>query len=156
MSIFGAMKRASKVEQASDLQINLDMMKLIVLNQINTIKSLHGGLQDSVREVAINYDVLQNRIGSISDKIYLTLFVESKGAIMCGERFSFGNGRREDTGYVTMFPVCILGMGLSSARNSGDVTVALFVNNVEIPECIGVLSITTDQKRMTILILHLR
>ena len=153
MSIFGAMKRASKVEQASDLQIKLDMMKLIVLNQINTIKS---GLQDSVREVAINYDVLQNRIGSISDKIYLTFFVESKGAIMCGERFSFGNGRREDTGYVTMFPVCILGVGLSSARNSGDVTVALFVNNVEIPECIGVLSITTDLKRMTILIFHLR
>ena len=53
MSIFGAMKRASKIEQASDLQINLDRMRLIVLNQINTIKSLHGGLQDSVPEVAI-------------------------------------------------------------------------------------------------------
>ena len=115
MSIFGAMKRASKIEEASDLQINLDRMRLIVLNQINTIKSLQSGLQDSVREVAINYDVLRNRICSISDKIYLTLFAESKGALMWGERFSFGNGGREDTGYVTMFPVCILGMGLSSA-----------------------------------------
>ena len=38
-------------------------------------------------------------------------------------------------GYVTMFPVRILGMGLSSARNADDVTVALLINNVELPDC---------------------
>ena len=54
-----------------------------------------------------------------------------------------------------MFPLRILGMGLSSARKAGDVTVALLINNVEIPEC-RVLSLTIDQESMTILILHLR
>ena len=57
--------------------------------------------------------------------------------------------------YVTMFPLRILGMGLSSARKAGGLTVALLINNVEIPEC-RVLSLTIDQESMTILILHLR
>ena len=77
-------------------------MRLTVFDQINTLKSLHDGLQDSVREMAINYDVLRNRIGSISDKIYLTIFAESKGALTWVERFSFGNVGREDTGYVNV------------------------------------------------------
>ena len=74
---------------------------------------MYDGLQDSGREVAINYDVLQNRIGSIRDNIYLTIYAESKGALTWSGRLSFGNGGREDTGYVTMFPVRILGRGLS-------------------------------------------
>ena len=78
--------------------------------------------------------MLQNRIG-ISDTIYLTIFAESKGALTWGERFSFVNGGREDTEHVTMFPIRILCMGLSSAGKAGDVTVALLVNNVKIPEC---------------------
>ena len=49
-------------------------MRLTVFDQINTLKSLHDGLQDNVRERAINYDILRNRIGSISDKIYLTIW----------------------------------------------------------------------------------
>ena len=77
-------------------------MRRTVFDQINTLKSLHVGLQDSVREMAINYDISRNRIGSISVKIYLTIFAESKGALTWGERFSFGNGGREDTGYVTV------------------------------------------------------
>ena len=96
--------------------------------------------------MAINYGVLQNRIGSISDKIYLTIFAEIEGAFTWGERFSFGNGGREDTGYVTMFPVRILGMGLSSARKAGDVTAALLINNVEIPECRVSLTIHRPKK----------
>ena len=95
---------------------------------------MHAGLQRSVRKVAINYDVLQNGIGRFSDKIYLTIFAESKGALMWGEQFSFVNGGREDTGHVTMFPVRILGMGLLTARKACDVTVALLLNNVKIPE----------------------
>ena len=87
-------------------------MRGILFNQINTLKRMYDGLQDSGREVAINYDVLRNRIGSISGNIHLTLYAESKGALTWGERFSFGNGGREDTGYFTMFPVRILGMGL--------------------------------------------
>ena len=39
------------------------------------------GLQGSVREVAFNHDVLRNEIGSISDKIYVTIFAESNGAL---------------------------------------------------------------------------
>ena len=95
---------------------------------------MYAGLQDSVREVAISHDVLRNEIGSISDKMYRTIFAESKGAPKLGERFSSGNGGREDSGYVTMFPACILGMGLSLARRAGDITVALLVNNVDIQE----------------------
>ena len=89
-------------------------MRLIVFYQINTLKSQHAGLQDSIYEVAIGHDVLQN-----CDKICLIIFAESKGALMWGERFSFGNGGREDTGYVTMFLTRIYGMGLSSARKAG-------------------------------------
>ena len=59
--------------------------------------------------------------------------------------FSFGNGGREDTRYVTMFPVHVLGMGLSSSRKAGDVTVALLVNNVEIQEYRA--SLTNDRPR---------
>ena len=36
-------------------------------------------------------------------------------------------------------------MGLSSARKAGNVTVALLVNNVEIPECR--VSLTNDRPR---------
>ena len=145
MSMFGAKILESKVEQAGDLQSNLDMMRLIVLNQINTLKSMHAGLQDTVREVAMCHGVLQNEIGSISDNIYLTIYSESKGALTWGERFSSRNGGREDTGYVTMFLVRILGMGLSSARKAGGVTVALPVNIVEIPNC--KVSLTNDRPR---------
>ena len=68
---------------------------------------MHAGLQDSVREVAIGHDILRNEIGSIRDKIYLTIFAESKDALTLGERFFFWNGEREVKGYVTMFPVRI-------------------------------------------------
>ena len=115
-------------------------------NQNHTLKSMHAGLQDSVREVAISHDVLRNKIGSISDKMYRTIFAESKGALKLGERFSSGNGGREDSGYVTMFPACILGMGLSLARRAGDITVALLVNNVDIQEYS--FSLTYDRPRM--------
>ena len=85
------------------MQSDFDKTRLIVFNQINTLKSIHAGLQRSVREVAIDHDVLRNEISNISDKIYLTIFAESKGALTWGERFSFGNGGREDTGYC-VFP----------------------------------------------------
>ena len=106
---------------------------------------MHDGLQDSACEVAINYDVLQNRISSNNDKIYLTIFAESKGAQTWNERFSFGNDGREDIWYVTMFPERILCMCLYFARKAGDVTVALLVNYVEIPKCR--VSLTKDRPR---------
>ena len=93
--------------------------------------------------------LLRNEIGSISDKIYRTIFAESKDALTWGEQFSFGNEGREDTGYVTIFPVRILGMGLSSARKAGNVTGALlwimarFQNE-------GLLSLTIDKESMTL------
>ena len=93
--------------------------------------------------------LLRNEIGSISDKIHRTIFAESNGALTWGGQFSFGNGGREDTGYVTMFPVRILGMGLSSARKTDNVTGALlwimarFQNE-------GFLSLTIDKESMTL------
>ena len=77
--------------------------------------------------------------------VKLPIFADSKGAITWGERFSFGNGGSEDTGYITMVPVRILGMGMSSARKAGDVTVVVIVNNVDIPEC--KVSLTNDIPR---------
>ena len=68
------------------MQSILDRMRLIVFNQINTLKSMRAGLQDSVRKVPIGHDVLRNEIGS---KIYLTIFAESKGPLTWGERFFF-------------------------------------------------------------------
>ena len=51
--------------------------------------------------------------------------------------------------------MCILGMGMSSARKADDVTVALLMNKIEIPEC--KVSLTNDrQESMIILIFHLR
>ena len=76
-------------------------------------------------------------------------------ALTWGERFSFGNGGRDVTGYITIFPVRILGMSLSSARKAGDVTVALPVNYVEIPECMVYLN-NDRPKKHDILIFHLR
>ena len=67
--------------------------------------------------MAIGHDVLRNEIGSISNKIYLRIFAESKGTLTWGERFSFGNSGREEAGYVTMFPARILGMG-NKLRNN--------------------------------------
>ena len=48
-----------------------------------------------------------------------------------------------------------LGMGLSSARKAGDVTVALLVNNFEIPGC-RFLSLMIDQESKTFLMFNLR
>ena len=56
-------------------------MRIIVFSQINTLKSMLAGLQDSIREVAIGHDVLRHEIGSINDKIFLTIFAESKSAL---------------------------------------------------------------------------
>ena len=98
--------------QAGVLQGDLNRMRGIVFNQINTVKNMHARLHDCVREVAINHDVLQNKVGSISDKIYLTIFAEGKGALAWVEQFYFESDMREDTAYDTMVSVCILGMGM--------------------------------------------
>ena len=37
-------------------------------------------------------------------------------------------------GMLPWFPACIVGMGLSSARRTTDITVALLLNNVEVKE----------------------
>ena len=63
------------------MQSNLDRMRVVVFNQINTLKGQHAGLLDSTHEVAIGHGVLRNEIDSISGKIYLTIFAESKGRV---------------------------------------------------------------------------
>ena len=100
-------------------------------------------LQDNVREVAITYDVLRNRMGSISDKIYLTIFTESKGALTWGKIFLWEwLERRHRVPYVTMFPVRIL-------------CIALLVYNARLQN-VGFLSLMIDQESMKILIFPLR
>ena len=129
-------------------------MRLTVFDQVNTLKSLHDGLQDSVREMAINYDILRNRIGSISDKIISQYLLKVKALSRGVSDFPLGMVGEKTQGML-LFTVRILGIGLSSARKAGDVTVALLVNNVEIPECMGFL--TKDRREnMTTLIFHLR
>ena len=60
--------------------------------------------------MAIGHDLLRNEIGSISDKINLKIFAESKGALTWGEHLPLGMVGEKTQGMLLCFPVCILGM----------------------------------------------
>ena len=62
-----------------------------------------------------------------------------------GEHLPLGMLEEKTQGMLLCFPVRILGMGLSSTRRASDVTVALLVNIVEIPECS--VSLTNNRSR---------
>lgn len=62
----------------------------------------------------------------------ITIFAESKGSLAINEIFSFGNGGKDiNTGYVVMYPMKVLGIGVSSSRGSGDINIGVVYNGVE-------------------------
>ena len=129
MSIFGI--RRKHVD-------NLDLKKEIydlrggVYSQIGVLNDRHNGLQDNVRKILISNTFLHDKVEHIPDRKIISICAESKGALERGEVLSFGNGGRETgVGYVMNFRGQILGMGLSSKRTKGDVSVIVSINGNE-------------------------
>lgn len=119
MSIFGAKR---KHVDALGLKQEIFNMRSQAFTQINT-------LNDRVRDIHLNHRLLYNKVENTSDKKLISICAESKGPLQKNEVFSFGNGGREvGVGYVMNFPGQILGVGLSSKRTKGDVSVVVSIN----------------------------
>lgn len=82
---------------------------------------------------------LNNRVTEFQQKIdkdRLVIFAESRGSLEENEVFSFGNGGRTNgVGYVLPRKGHILGIGLSSSRLAGEITVGVSVNGHDLPFC---------------------
>ena len=126
MSIFGVKR---KHVDTLALKQEIFNMRGQAFSQINNLNDRHTGLQNTVREIHINHRLLYNKVENIPDKKIISICAESKGPLQNNEVFSFGNGGREvGVGYVMNFPGQILGIGLSSKRLKGDVSVVVSIN----------------------------
>ena len=128
-------KPITDVEQRiSEFQQRVHDSRNVLFQQINTQVDRHNQLRDSVKELTISNRLLRNSVENMKDKI--SIFAESKGALVEDEVFSFGNGGRADgAGYVMMRRGRILGMGLASKRQSGEVSVGISVDEKILPDC---------------------
>ena len=123
-------------QRISNFQQNVHDSRNVLFQQINTQVDRHNQLRDSVKELTINNRLLRNSINNLKDKLVISIFAESKGAVVENEVLSFGNGGREDgAGYVMMRRGQILGIGLASKRQSGEVTVGISVDEKILPGC---------------------
>ena len=121
-------------QRISEFQQRVHDSRNVLFQQINAQVNRHNELRDSVKELTINNSLLQNSINNMKDII--SIFAESKGALVENEVFSFGNGGRADgAGYVMMRRGRILGIGLASKRKSGEVAVGISVNEKLLPGC---------------------
>ena len=126
MSIFGVKR---KHVDTLALKQEIFNMRGQAFSQINNLNDRHTELQNTVREMHINHRLLYNKVENIPDKKIISICAESKGPLQNNEVFSFGNGGREvGVGYVMNFPGQILGIGLSSKRLKGDVSVVVSIN----------------------------
>ena len=126
MSIFGVKR---KHVDALGLKQEIFNMRSQAFTQINTLNDRHTELQNRVRDVYLKHQLLYNKVENTSDKKLISICAESKGPLQKNEVFSFGNGGREvGVGYVMNFPGQILGLGLSSKRTKGDVSVVVSIN----------------------------
>ena len=93
------------------------------------------------------YKRFQNVYTKIENpKLIITISAESKGSLIKGKVFSFGNGGKEKgVGYVVMRSGHITGISLSSERSSGEVRVGVLVNGVDLNWCEITLN-TTPRK----------
>ena len=113
----------------SALKQEISNIKSQTSSQINDLSIEYSGLQNTVREMNINHRLLYNKVENIPDKNIISIFAESKGILQKNEVFSFGNGGKEEgVGYIMNFPGQILGIGLSSKRLLGDVSVVVSIN----------------------------
>ena len=127
MSIFGIKKikpNHLRVEQ------ELHNIRRNVLERLNLYNDQKNQLQERVREMYIEHRVLVNKLENLPDKRAVVVIAETKGRLQKGELFSFGNGGKSG-GYVCNFPANILGISLSCERITGDITVAILVNEKE-------------------------
>ena len=116
----------------------------VMLGQINAHGDRHKQLQDRVREMTIEHHVTKGKVEKLKSTI--TISAESKGALVSGELFSFGNGGRQNgVGYVVMKRGHITGISLSSERSSGEVEVGVSVNGTVLGGCEITLN-TTPRK----------
>ena len=123
-------------QRISEFQQRVHDSRKSMWEQINTQTDRHNQLQERLRELTINNRLLQNSVERLKDTSVISIFAESKGAIIENEIFSFGNGGRERrAGYVMMRQGRILGIGLSSKRRSGEVSVGISVNDKILPNC---------------------
>ena len=124
------MRPITDVEQRiSEFQQRVHDSRNVLFQQINTQVDRHNQLRDSVQELTINNRLLRNTNDNMKDKLVISIFAESKGALVEDEVLSFGNDGREDgAGYVMMRRGQILGIGLASKRQSGEVTVGISVD----------------------------
>lgn len=121
-------------QRISEFQQRVHDSRNVLFQQINTHADRHNQLRDRVRELTINNRLLKNSIENMKDII--SIFAESKGALVEDEVFSFGNGGREGgAGYVMMRRGQILGIGLASKRQSGVVSVGISVDEKILTGC---------------------
>lgn len=93
---------------------------------------LERKMQSLVNSLNDKHRLLNKKVMTISDKI--TICAESKGPLQKNEVFSFGNGGREgQVGYITVYPIRILAVGVSSKRKSGELNIGIAINGVEYP-----------------------
>ena len=133
MSIFGVKR---KHVDTSALRQEISNIKSQTLSQINNLnnghtelQNIYTELQNRVSEINIDHRLLGKKVEIIPDRKIISIFAESKGTLQNDEVFSFGNGGKEvGVGYVMNFPGQILGIGLSSARLGGDVSVVVSID----------------------------
>ena len=113
MSIFGVKKYTT----------DKNNLTLRVNNLHSRLQSVHTNV-DRVKQMTIKTkETVENLTSTI------TISAETKGSLINGEVFSFGNGgRQRGIGYVVMRRGYITGISLSSERSSGEVRVGVLVN----------------------------
>ena len=129
MSIFGSKNHSKKMSIFGIKKYKTDDdLILLVDDMLNRLQPLTN--------LATKVDSLEDRIEwnkiKIDHKSKYTICAESKGSLINGKVFSFGNGGREDNvGYNVMYPSRITDMSVSSDRKAGDVKIGVIINGVE-------------------------
>ena len=139
MSIFGP-KNVHKTDN-SEIEKFKNTFNYENVKRIQEIKVLEKDIEKNKNE----FDTRVNDVQSLctllemkinNNKSVLTIVAESKGSLTKGEVFSFGNGGKEkDVGYRVMYPMRVLGIGISSERTAGEINIGVVVNGAEMPGC---------------------
>ena len=140
MSIFGP-KNVHKTDNSeiekyinSEIKVLEKDLEKNNVKRIQEIKKLENEFDTRVNDIQTLYTLLEMKINN--NKSVLTIVAESKGSLTKGEVFSFGNGGKEkDVGYRVMYPMRVLGIGISSERTAGEINIGVVVNGAEMPGC---------------------
>ena len=117
-------------ERISEFQQKVHDSRSMLLEQINTQSTRYNNLQERLRELTITNRLMQNQIDNFGNKQIISIHAESKGNLLKGEYFSYGNGSRENTGYVMTRRGQIIALGLSSVRQKDVISVAVAINGI--------------------------